>query len=609
LLCLALNGSGSEPLETGLPEPPPAWAFLERHLLTQLYPAALEFVERYTVPDGTLIWRSEWPGMDGSDDGYESFYNFPLYYALGGPEEMNPLSRRLWEAVTRQFTRYGQIHNEFDAYYDWMHHGESSVNFYFFGLADPTDHRFRDRALRFAGLYLNEDPEAQNWDPKLKLIRSPINGSKGPRFANSAEDWVTHRTVLAGYPLPYDDIPGVSDSKAWVDDRLFPNILDMMNKRMMRGDIPLNMTATSMMLNAFMYTGDQKYRQWVIDYVTAWMERARQNHGILPDNVGLSGRIGEYMEGKWWGGYYGWRWPHGLFNLLESSTIGAANALLLTGDLKFLELPRSQIDLMLSKSRVEGGRRLVPHRHAEKGWYDYRPIDAQYPLNLWYLSQLPEDWQRVEQLADVAAWGRFSYRKAKGDDKNEGPWVAFLNGLDPDFPVQALRANYGESLRRLSLIRADRTDPEKMDVHHWQDRNPVVLEALVQLMLGGPNHIYHGGLLHARLRYFDPQRKRSGVPPDVAALVDRITPDEVGVQLVNLHPSQARSVIIQAGSFGEHAFTRVRYRELEAPVDSRHLNIRLRPGSVTRLTIGMRRWVNAPTYAFPWNSGDTLRDP
>ena len=62
LLCLALNGGGGEPLETGLPEPPPAWALLERHLLTQLYPAALEFVERSTGPDGTLIWRSEWPG-------------------------------------------------------------------------------------------------------------------------------------------------------------------------------------------------------------------------------------------------------------------------------------------------------------------------------------------------------------------------------------------------------------------------------------------------------------------------------------------------------------------------------------------------------------------
>lgn len=79
------------------PAPPPEWALLQRQLMDALYPAAMEFVEKYTHPDGTLIWRDEWPGMDGSDDGYESFYNFPLYYALGGPREMNQLSRKLWE--------------------------------------------------------------------------------------------------------------------------------------------------------------------------------------------------------------------------------------------------------------------------------------------------------------------------------------------------------------------------------------------------------------------------------------------------------------------------------------------------------------------------------
>ena len=43
-------------------------------------------------------------------------------------------------------------------------------------------------------------------------------------------------------------------------------------------------------------------------------------------------------------------------------------------------------------------------------------------------------------------------------------------------------------------------------MHHWQQRNPVVLEGLVQLMLGGPNHIYHGGLLaRAACFYFDPR--------------------------------------------------------------------------------------------------------
>ncbi|HHX42490.1 MAG TPA: hypothetical protein GX714_00665, partial [Chloroflexi bacterium] len=164
--------------------PPPTWALWERFLIDRINEAAPDFQERYTRQDGTFVWRERWPGFDGSDDGYESYHNWPLFYALGGSAELHDRSRWLWEAVTKQFTEYGQIYREFDANYDWMHHGESSIYFYYFGLADPTVHRDRARTLRFAGMYIGEDAEAQNWDPVHKMIRSPITGSRGPRFVN-----------------------------------------------------------------------------------------------------------------------------------------------------------------------------------------------------------------------------------------------------------------------------------------------------------------------------------------------------------------------------------------------------------------------------------------
>src|SRR4029078_1570644 len=92
-----------------------------------------------------------------------------------------------WEAVTRQFTGYGTVYREYDAYYDWMHHGESSIYFYSSGLADPTVAVDRERALRFAAMYTGEDPEAPNWDAAHRLIRSAITRSRGPRFEKSAE--------------------------------------------------------------------------------------------------------------------------------------------------------------------------------------------------------------------------------------------------------------------------------------------------------------------------------------------------------------------------------------------------------------------------------------
>ena len=43
------------------------------------------------------------------------------------------------------------------------------------------------RARRFAGLYLNEDPQAPNYDAKLRIIRSPLNGSAGPYFGSAEQ--------------------------------------------------------------------------------------------------------------------------------------------------------------------------------------------------------------------------------------------------------------------------------------------------------------------------------------------------------------------------------------------------------------------------------------
>ena len=76
--------------------PIPLWALLQRHVLAAMSEAALLFAERYTHPDGALRWaRDAWKGMDGSDDAYESVYNFPLLVALGGERRLLQLAARL----------------------------------------------------------------------------------------------------------------------------------------------------------------------------------------------------------------------------------------------------------------------------------------------------------------------------------------------------------------------------------------------------------------------------------------------------------------------------------------------------------------------------------
>ena len=62
-----------------------------------------------------------------------------------------------------------------------------------------------------------------------------------------------------------------------------PGIEEWMGKAFVenvaRGDVPSNLSATSLMANAFMCSGKEKYRAWVKEYTEAQMERARENGG------------------------------------------------------------------------------------------------------------------------------------------------------------------------------------------------------------------------------------------------------------------------------------------------------------------------------------------
>jgi len=542
-----------------------------------------------------------------------------LLYALGGGPELHRLARQEWDAITWQFTEYGQIHREFDAYYDWMHHGESNLFFYFFGLAEPHVMKDRQRTRRFAAFYNGEDVEAQNWDAARRMMRSPITGSRGPRHLQTAEDWSTHREILDGYLPPFEDLPGIDRygmKTPWSDDAVYAEILKRINERQSRGDVPLNLTSTSLMTHAFLYTGDEKYRRWVLDYVDAWQERIKRNGGVAPDNIGLSGEIGEYNDGKWWGGYYGWRWPHGSFSILESLCVGGSNAALLTGDMRYLDLPRSQLDMLWGLRRDDGGTALVPNRHYDEGWRDFRRPHPMYGTYLWNVSMLDEDAERAErgwagEFFDTVNPAYHGYGVTNGGhmgfNGNTAQWFKFMRGRYADYPERLLEANLATIKEQIETYRSAENDPHTMDhyresmtIHMWQQLTPMIIEGLTQLTLGGPMHVYHGGLQIARVRYYDARGKRPGLSPDVAALVDGLTGDSATLTLSNIG-IEPREVIVQAGTFGEHDFTSVSIDDATPqPLSGRWLRVSLAQQSTTMLRLGMRRYANAPSYDTPW---------
>ena len=638
---------------------PPTWAILQRKLFDVLSAAVHPYLDKYTHASGErqheLIWGSQLNSRDGADDFYESFYNFPLLYLLGGADELLPLAHQQWEAITRQTTRLGNVYKEYERGYDQFHQSESYLYFYLLCLADPDNPKLVERARRFAGFFLNEDPEAPNYDEEKNIIRAPHNGSGGPRWgvnddgSPSSYGWSKGMSV---YGLPFQNVPGIDSVEDLKDPANARRMGQAMERAYSQGDVAANLGVCTLIANAALLTGDDKYRRWILRYVQGWRERAQANGGLIPDNVGLSGAVGEYVDGKWYGGLYGWNWPHGFYNLQAAALCAGQACLLLTNDQQHLDLARGQQDRIMALGEIRrfndlamslrqhwlnveyalaessGETFVVPYRYGDGGWFDHQPMSPVYPVALWALTGAAADWSTLLDLRDKSGydWRRIYAFKDKEDAGHEQPWIEFLAGRNPGYPEAAMRAALGMAHWHLDQIRADTADFDRVSIHHWQEHNPITTEALLQLTLGAPQIIYNGGLFIAPLRYFDAERNRPGLPPDVAALVTQVSAEQITVTFVNTSPIESRTVLAQAGSFGEHAFESVQYTR-RAPasrypgaeakyeygaspyyppdplpetatqeIGGKHVRVCLPPATEITLTLGMRRYVNQASY-------------
>lgn len=592
LMLLLVTGAfvlGSEPTVTvTTPMSPPEWALLERELLRANALACEEFFARYFDERGYLLCVERWGGDDGPDDAIESCNDWPHLHALGASDRVLTLYKKAWEGHLRQYTaakttqvplaRDGMYYKEFPVMFDWQHNGEGLSVFNLQGLSDPRDANFGHRVRRFAGFYMNEDPAAANYDPAHKIIRSLFNGSRGPLLRKAtALDW-------AGDPIEVKDRFGLRHGERSYEEMLahFEEYTDVV------GDHPLNLLATSLALNAFMLTHESKYRAWLLEYVDAWAERMKANGGIIPSNIGLDGTIGGACDGKWYGGTYGWgftvRVPQtGALdhrNRVPRSFIGFMNAYLLTGDDRYLDCWRKQSDVIDSHGKTVDGRRMTPRMYGKDGWYAYAPGPyRENALETYYLSMKREDRDRV------------------GAD----PWLSYLDGKDPGYPARTLRADLAHVRSRVTGMRADATTPDTRLADDPMRFNPASATALIQLMEGGLHITLLASVLHCRLRYFDPVGRRAGIPEDVAALVEGMTDDSVTVSLVNVSQVEERTLVVQAGAYAEHQFADVSAGDGAIKIDGAALTVRLAPGCGTRLKLAMKRFVNPPTMAFPWD--------
>ncbi|MFN9084061.1 MAG: hypothetical protein ACK58M_05435 [Acidobacteriota bacterium] len=608
LVLTAATALAQPALEINKTTSPPAWALLERELLKQSSLACDRFANKYLDARGYLLHTPRWGTLDGPDDAIETFYNWTLLHALGGSDsvlahykkalEGHLLQYKEMRTVKTKLAANGAYHKEFITQSDWFHTGEGIRAFMFLGLSDPTDPTLRLRMKRFAGLYMNEDPEAPNYDPVHKVIKSIWTGSKGPMLHKATSyDWV-------GDPVPgtFHLLHGKQGRGGMVDlmsvyDKMLAHCDEYLDSV---GDHPLNLASTGLALNAYMLTGEKKYKDWVLEYVGAWKQRTDANGGNIPTNIGLNGQPGGEYGGKWYKGTYGWNftvYDGEIDQMAHRNTFdagswpGFGNAYLVSkGDPGFVATLRKQMENLYAQKKVINGKTMLPNGYGDprghkftggkEEWYNYTPnlfTNRLLEIYLWSLD--PKDRQNLP--AD--------------------PWLSFLDGKDAAYPERALRQELETVRHKMAEIQSDDTSADTRLADYLMGFNPAATDALSKLTLGSylTGNIW---TLHARVRYFDPVRRRSGLPDDVAALVEGFTADTVSVRLVNVSSVEAREVSVQAGAYGEHQILSASVGGKTINVNGPAVKVRLAPGAGDRLELRVKRYANEPTLRQPWDN-------
>ena len=465
---VGLHSAQTSALVIDTPLPPPAWALLERELLRANSEAcrALRCKNTWTTAATCCTRPAGAPSTAPTTPSRPSTTG-RLLHALGGSDDVLDIYKKAQEGHWLQYSelrtdedRAGQrrrllprIHHACPTGFTPARACGLSCSW---GFPTRTDDLYRERMKRFAGLYMNEDPEAPNYDPEHKVIKSIWTGSKGPMLHKATTyDWVG------------DPVPGrfhLLHNPAQRARNARPREVVPEDAGALRGVSRQRRRQLSEPcrhhpgLNAYMLTGEEKYRDWVLEYVDAWKQRTAATGGNIPSNVGLDGKPGGEYNGQWWKGTYGWNFT--IFDgeleqtvapqqLHRGSWPGFGNAYLLTGDRSYIDVLRRQMDNLYAQKKVVDGKVMFPRCTATRAATSTtaRPSGITGPRDL-----------HTDRLAEIYLWSMD--RKDLERVPKEG-WIGFLEGRQPGLsrcrPCRRISSYIRE---RMDEMRNDPTSPD-----------------------------------------------------------------------------------------------------------------------------------------------------
>ena len=362
----------------------------------------------------------------------------------------------------------------------------------------------------------------------------------------------------------------------------------------------------------------QRYRDWIAEYVGAWRERAAANGGVIPDNV-APGRHGRRPAG-------GPLVRRPLRLVLAARLVqrrarrdrrragrrrrhrrrllpgpGAARRWTRSSPTA-RSWPSPRPTPASSPSGPSSSARTctrptlhVPFRHDDRGWFDYNPmLMARARPRCGTTPPPPPTGSASSGCARPPATtgARCGPSAARRRPGTRSPGSPSSPATTPDYPERILAAAQAQVRHRLARMERYRgRDVPEADIHLWQQSNPVVTEALVQLTWGGPQVVYNGGLQQARVRYYDADARRPGLPAVGRGPGLQHRPGGHRRRPGQPRPrSRPRSVIVQAGAFAEHTIRAVRAHRLRRPVlDRRPVRLRHTAPEVTHADVEVRR--------------------
>ena len=145
---------------------------------------------------------------------------------------------------------------------------------------------------------------------------------------------------------------------------------------------------------------------------------------------------------------------------------GFGNALLLSGDTKFMDAWRTNLDSVNANCKTIDGVEMYPHMHGDDGWCGRPPLAV---LRNGVLCA-HAGWCRYDFAPEPYSHGSmevFDWSNIQDADRSrvgDHPWLSFLEGNNPDYPIAAMQEDFVELRSKLEDMRNDPTTPDTVRI-------------------------------------------------------------------------------------------------------------------------------------------------